>query len=68
MRRNIFPLILLFSLILPGSLAAKEKPELPPKYKKWLDEKEALRAWEKSLEINPKQPKIEKKIEEIKKN
>jgi len=53
---------------LSASLSAKKKPELPPKYKKWLDEKEALRAWEKSLEINPKQPKIKKKIEEIKKN
>jgi len=28
---------------------------------------EALRAWEKSLEINPDQPEIKKKIEEIKK-
>lgn len=28
--------------------------------------KEALRAWEKSLEINPNQPEIKRKIEEIK--
>ena len=28
---------------------------------------EALRAWEKSLEINPDQPEIKKKVEEIKK-
>ena len=29
---------------------------------------EALRAWEKSLEINPDQPEIKKKVEDIKKN
>jgi tetratricopeptide (TPR) repeat protein len=29
--------------------------------------KDALRAWEKSLEINPNQPEIKKKIEELKK-
>jgi len=68
LKRNILPLILIFTLILSASLSAKKKPELPPKYKKWLDEKEALRAWEKSLEIKPNQPEIKKKIEEIKKN
>jgi hypothetical protein len=31
------------------------------------DREEALKAWEKSLELNPDQPEIEEKVKDVKK-
>ncbi|MBA7496813.1 hypothetical protein ES702_07422 [subsurface metagenome] len=38
MRKKLFPLILIFTLISSPIIEAKNSPELPPKYKKWVDE------------------------------